>query len=294
MNRPSFNRNLWMLNTIYQAGTEGLTFEEICQKWQSSGLSKGKNYPLRSFHNHRKEILDTFNIAIRCRKNTNRYYIKNNEAAAQLMMKVLGLIGINQTIGSDISARISYTPCTGGEGFLAPITSAIQNKKMLKVVFSNSSEKTTYAEVKPLGIKEYKNCWYLLGQLVSGQFVYVNLAYTNEITPLNETFAEPTDAPVQELLVENYGSRLEEIPTEEITLKVPAAIAQQIKQFPIHPSQRELENKKSHSIFYLNLKPTTDFILDLMTFGNQIEIITPASIKEKVADEARKIIKKNQ
>ena len=60
MNRPSFNRNLWMLNTIHQAGTEGLTFEEICQKWQSSGLSKGKNYPLRSFHNHRKEILDTF------------------------------------------------------------------------------------------------------------------------------------------------------------------------------------------------------------------------------------------
>ena len=294
MNKPSFNRNLWLLNTIYQAGTEGLTFEEICKNWQSSGLSKGKNYPLRSFHNHRKEILDTFNIAIRCRKNTNRYYIKNNETAAQLMMKVLGLIGINQTLRSDISSLISYTPRTGGEGFLTPITSAIQNKKMLKVVFSNNNEKTTYDEVKPLGIKEYKNCWYLLAQLGGGQKVYVNLAYTSEITPLNETFAELTDVPVQELLVENYGSRLEEIPTEEITLKAPASISLQIKQFPIHPSQRELENKKNHSIFYLNLKPTTDFIRDLMAFGNQIEIITPASIKEKVADEARKIIKKNQ
>ena len=294
MNKPSFNRSLWLLNNIYQAGSEGLTFEEICQKWQSSGLSKGKNYPLRSFHNHRKEILDTFNIAIRCRKNTNRYYIKNNEAATQLMMKVLGLIGINQTMGSDISSLISYTPCTGGEGFLTPITSAIQSKKKLKVVVSNNSEKITYDGVKPLGIKEYKNCWYLLGQLVSGQYVYINLAYTNEITTLNETFAIPDDVPVQELLVENYGSRLENIPTEEITFKASADTAAHLNLFPLHPSQRVLENKKSHSIFYLNLKPTTDFIFDLMAFSNTLEIITPASIKEIVADEARKIIKKNQ
>ena len=296
MNPSTFNRNLWLLNTIYQAGPDGLSFEEIGQQWLKSGLSKGHKYPLRSFHNHRKEISDTFNISIRCRKNTNRYYIKASDTASQLMIKILGEMSLNQALHNNDSSLFSFSANTGGEGHLSAVASAIQNKRRLHIVYEaeNGSEKKIHKEVKPLGIKEYRGFWYLLGQGDNSEYEYINLAFALEITPMEESPFDMRDEPIQELLVENYGGTLENIPTEEITFKTSAETARYLKRFPLHPSQRVLEEKPTHSIFYLNLKPTSDFILDLMAFGNTIEIITPAVIKEKIINEARKIIKKNQ
>lgn len=294
MNQTSFNRTLWLLNTIYQAGPDGLSFEDIGQQWLKSDLSKGQSYPLRSFHNHRKEISDTFHISIRCRKNNNHYYIKPNGNADQLMVKILGELSLHHAVQTNHPSLFSFSSTTGGEGHLSAVTSAIRNQKKLKVVLENGNEKKVYEEFKPLGIKEYRSCWYLLGQTEGADYEYLNLAFTQEITPIEESQFDAKDEPIQELLVENYGGTLENIPTEEITFKTSADTARQLSRFPLHPSQRVLEEKPTHTIFYLNLKPTTDFIRDMMAFGNTIEIITPEVIKEKLINEARKIIKKNQ
>ena len=296
MNQTSFKRTLWLLNTIYQAGPDGLSFEDIGQQWLKSGLSKGQNYPLRSFHNHRKEISDTFHISIRCRKNTNRYYIKASDTADQLMVKILGELSLHHAVQTTPPSLFSFSSTTGGEGHLSTITAALRNKKKLKVILEsgNGNEKKVYDGFQPLGIKEYRGCWYLLGQTEDADYEYLNLAFTQEITPIEESQFDGKDEPVQELLVENYGGTLENIPTEEITFKTSADTARHLNHFPLHPSQRVLEEKPTHTIFYLNLKPTTDFIHDLMAFGNAVEIITPEVIKEKLINEARKIIKKNQ
>ena len=68
MKESSFQKHLWLIDTIYQTGETGITYEEINRKWQETTQSKGKNYPLRTFHNHRKEIREVFNIAVLCKK----------------------------------------------------------------------------------------------------------------------------------------------------------------------------------------------------------------------------------
>lgn len=50
----TFNRYIWLLNTLLQKGK--LTFEEISKLWQESGMGDEKPMPLRTFHQHRKAV----------------------------------------------------------------------------------------------------------------------------------------------------------------------------------------------------------------------------------------------
>ena len=65
----------------------------------------------------------------------------------------------------------------------------------------------------------------------------LNLAFAQEIIPLEESQFDAKDEPIQELLVENYGGTLENIPTEEITFKTSADTARQLSRFPLHPTR---------------------------------------------------------
>lgn len=297
MNKTSFNRSIWLLNTIYQSGTEGITFEEVCSKWANSGMSNGKDYPLRSFHNHRKEIEEIFNIPILCKKSTNSYYIRHNNQRTQLVTKLLGLISLSQVLKNDNKTvpYISINIQSGGEGFITIITNAIQNKRLVKIELNSSvnSKSIIYESFQPVGLKEYKGNWYLLGSSTAQEFCMLNLQQVMSITLMEETFEPTPENVIRELLVENYGSCLENIPTLEITFKAPSLMAENLLRNPIHVSQRLIENKKSYSIFYLNIKPTTDFIRDWMTLGSSVEILTPAVLKSAISTEAKKISRKN-
>ena len=59
-----FGRYVWLIDTLRHYGH--LSYKEINEKWQKSGLSygEGDELPLRTFHNHRKAILDIFNVVI--------------------------------------------------------------------------------------------------------------------------------------------------------------------------------------------------------------------------------------
>ena len=56
----TFNRYIWLVNTLIQAGR--LTFEEISRKWERSSLGEGKPLPIRTFHDHRKAVEELFQI----------------------------------------------------------------------------------------------------------------------------------------------------------------------------------------------------------------------------------------
>jgi hypothetical protein len=56
MAKNLFDRYIWLVDTIYQAGK--ITFEEINECWLRNDLSEGKEIPLRTFHNQRTAIED--------------------------------------------------------------------------------------------------------------------------------------------------------------------------------------------------------------------------------------------
>ena len=71
-------RYVWLIDTLRRY--KRLTFQEISELWQESGLGYGEELPLRTFHNHQKAIKDIFDVYIDCdRKDGYRYYIDEPE-----------------------------------------------------------------------------------------------------------------------------------------------------------------------------------------------------------------------
>lgn len=297
MNKLAFKKYIWLIDTIYQSGNEGISYEKLCEKWNASTLSQGKKYPLRTFHNHRNEIKDVFNVSIRCRKSTNTYYISDEGRTNPLLKKILELISVNQVVGENESllGKMQMEVRPGGECYLSKVMDAISKNLCLQLVYKPywSENEVVYPKFAPYALKEFKGFWYLLGVREETGFELVDLKDVTEIKVLQETFTAPAEDVIAAALAENFGTKVETIETQEITVKVRASIASKLRTNPIHTSQRELERKRNYSIFYYYLKPTGDFLNEILSFGSAAEVIMPLSLKSEILKEAKKIIRIN-
>ena len=61
-NANLWGRYVWLIDTVRRHGK--ITYQEISDLWQESGLSYGDELPWRTFMNHRKAIEDIFDINI--------------------------------------------------------------------------------------------------------------------------------------------------------------------------------------------------------------------------------------
>ena len=57
MSKNLINRYIWLVDTVYQAGSTGITLKEISNKWKGNWrMSGGMEYPRRTFMHHKKII----------------------------------------------------------------------------------------------------------------------------------------------------------------------------------------------------------------------------------------------
>lgn len=71
---------------------------------------------------------------------------------------------------------------------------------------------------------------------------------------------------------------------ENIVIRTYAELPGYLRSLPIHHSQKELETKDGHTDFTLRLVPTFDFIQELLLHRDQLEVISPRSLCEEVAE----------
>ena len=297
MNQAAFNRYIWLIDTIYKADKEGITYENIVQKWKESDLSAGRPYPLRTFHNHRKEIKSVFNVTIRCRKNNNRYYIADTEGNNNVLRKILELIAVNQMLDRrrELAAHLTMELHPGGECYLAQIMDAIAKNCVLQLEYKPywSDKMQKYSSFAPYALKEFKGSWYLLGQRGSRKLEIIDLKHVISLNVLTDTFVMPASAEILKLLNEHFGTVIEDVETEEIMVKVEAQVSAYLRSVPLHASQREIERKRNYSVFYFCLKPNSDFRRELLSFGSSVEVVAPQHLRSEISQDAKKITKNN-
>ena len=71
---------------------------------------------------------------------------------------------------------------------------------------------------------------------------------------------------------------------ENVKLKVSAAQANYIRSLKFHDSQEEIERNDEYSIFTYHLRPTYDFQQELLSHGEDMEVLEPQWLREEIAD----------
>lgn len=297
MTKDIIKRYIWLVDTIYQSGEDGISFDEINKKWTRSSLSEGKDYPLKTFHNHRRDIESIFSIDIECRKSTNSYYLYDPEELKNSSITTSWLIdtlAVNNLIADSqqLKDRIVFEHVPSGNQFLTRIIRAMQENKTISMHYLPFWHEQTceYQHLHPYGIKLFKQRWYLLtfNPHIDALRTF-SLDRIKELTIETKKFTFPEDFDLSSYFQPYFGIITDDtIETSLIKIRVSESQRKYLRSLPLHHSQNEIDIHEKDSIFTYWLKPTYDFIRELMRFADDVEVLEPNSLREAIKNSISK------
>ena len=310
MAKNLFNRYVWLVNTIYEAGK--ITFEEISNRWERSALGDGAPLPLRTFHNHRKEIEALFDINIECNKRGGYYYyIENAEEMERGDVRtwLLNTFAVNNLINESyaIKSRILFEEIPSGQRFLSPIIGAMRDGVELEISYKNYWQPEAHTfEIAPYCVKVFRQRWYVVACSTSDdQLRIYALDRIQKLRTLEHLFVLPDDFDPQAYFADSFGVVVDgKCKPERIRVRVSGIQRKYIRTLPLHTSQQETEIMNDSAVFEFFLRPTLDFQQELLTHAAntdcQIEVLQPQWLRVEMKQiglnlvEAHKIVGRKQ
>ena len=288
-----FGRYVWLIDTLRRH--KRLTFQEISELWQESGLSYGEELPLRTFHNHQKAIKDIFDVYIECdRKDGYRYYIDEPERLEgnNLQSWLISSYATLNQIQADnkLEDRIIFEDIPSGQTWLTPIAEAMRHGSVLSITHQGFGKPypSTF-EIEPYCLKVVKRRWYVVARSpyysernkekgVKPADVYrvYALDRISDIQDAGKTFKMKND------FEGCCGVITSDEPIQRIVLLAYGGFADYLRTLPLHESQREIGGGDESTLFEYHLKPTFDFYQLVLAQGDQVEVLEPESVRAEM------------
>jgi hypothetical protein len=289
-----FNRYVWLIDTIYRR--EKISFEEINDVWTRSTLNENyEDLPLRTFHNHRQAIEEMFDINIECDKRDGyTYYIENRDdmEKAGIRTWLLNTFAVNRLINEShkLKQRILFEKIPSGQRYLTPIIEAMRDELRLEMTYQSfwrDEPKTT--EIEPYCVKIFKQRWYVLARSLDYDALRIyslDRIYNLRIT--ETSFKLPKDFYPETIFDNAFGIILfDDIAPCIVQLKVFGKQRKYLQTLPLHHSQKESEVTDDYSVFSYFLSPTFDFMQEILSHGENIEVLTPDWFRENIIKSIR-------
>jgi hypothetical protein len=294
MAKNLINKYVWLADTIYRAGR--ITYEEINEKWLDQDIDD-KPLPLRTFHKWRIAVEDMFGLVIECkRKGGYHYYIENSEEIKRggLRNWLLSTISVsNLLLGSQsLKDRILLEDVPSGQEYLAIILDAMKTNNQIRITYQGyKREESDTFVVHPYCVKMFKQRWYMLAFCP-----YYNKMMTYALDRIigiwkldGETFEMPHGFDSEEYFANYYGI-ISDTGTDLYTvkLKLSKKQANDLRSLPLHKTQKEVERTDEYSIFTLQLCPVLDFQQEILSMGEEVEVLEPIWLRKEIAGKVKK------
>jgi predicted DNA-binding transcriptional regulator YafY len=104
----------------------------------------------------------------------------------------------------------------------------------------------------------------------------------------DETFEMPDDFSPQDYFSEYFGVLTDETPLEHVVIRAYGRTPDYLRTLPLHATQRELSQTDEYTDFSIDIRPTPDFIGQLLNHADGLEVLEPADFRLKI----REIIEK--
>lgn len=287
------DKYVWLMNTVRRAGDRGFTFKEINQEWirkDNLHLSEGLDLLPRTFHKWRIAISQQFNVEIECkRRGGYRYYIANPEVLQghDLSNWLIDTIGVSQLLMHNITLkdRILLENVPSGQHYLPEVLDAMKDNHVITITYQSFlyNYPSTY-DVHPYCVKLFKQRWYMVAYSTSRQAIRTYaLDRIIGIERQSATFEIPADFSPTVFFKNNYGVMMGSETSRDIKIRAKATQANYLRSLPLHHSQQEVVKTLNYSMFTYHLCPEYDFLMELLSMGDEIEVLEPASLRDAIA-----------
>ena len=277
-----FHQYIWIINQF--RACRQLTFEQLNRRWQDDKVADGNPLQRSSFNRHRDAILNTFGIIIECDKKTYKYYIANLSALndgsiERWLFSTLTIHGMLADSAS-VKERVVLENVPAGLEFLDTIISAIKTDRRLRMGYRKFGAEGYVKTVSPYALKLFHQRWYMLARTDEDQMRIYALDRMLSVTLTGESFRMPADFSPQAYFAEYFGVLTDQTPMAHIVLRAYGKTPDYLRTLPLHHSQREV----SDGIFSFDIRPTADFLGQLLSHGSGIEVLEPADLRERMRD----------
>ena len=273
---------------------------ELNATWKDSEDNvEGGDLLQRTLQRDIQVIREVYNIEIKCNRSTNEYeIIEDNDLYAQNLLEAFDVFRALQNYGN-LSEVIQFEKrLPAGTEYLSPLLRAIKEKRQVKLhyyKFWDRSSQTQERTIEPYLLKEAQRRWYVLAWDVEKSALRV--FGLDRIKRLDDErgvkFQHPVPKAVEHYFDDSFGAWVdnERTQAEEVVLafrKLPTDTvfipnpAKYLEAMPLHSSQEILKEEEEAIVLRLRIKITPDFIKELLSYGKQVEVLTPAHLQEEL------------
>ena len=285
MAKNFFKRYIWLVDLLSRR--KYISLQDISDEWRKSPLND-THAPLseRTFFNHRDAIFDIFGIEIKNDRSLGFYIASSDmdgDSTAQWMLHTLCLNNVLQE-NADMKNRILVEKAPSSEKHLTEVISAMRAGKVISLTYQSfyHREPSTF-NVWPYCVKYFRQRWYMLGDSDLGLRLY-SLDRFVDMEELDQTFEIPEEFDAEEFFNKYFGVCLEDNPVVDVVLKVEASQAKYFRSLPKHSSQKETDPIDGWPVFTYKLVPTYDFRQEILSYGADVEVLAPESLRKEMAD----------
>ena len=285
---------IWLVDTLMRSGEKGLTMEQIGERWNDDDemLDSGA-FAKRSFHRHRKEVADLFGIEIESYGNGHeyRYRIADSGKNDYFRRWLMDSIAVNRIVmdSRDVAQYVSLE--TYHDTSLPTLLQALSERRLVSFTYSpywKEAPSLCY-NFKPHALKLFERRWYLIGRCHERQsYRFFALDRISDCELQDYIYQRDPQFNLEEMFDGAYGIIVDEkLSVESIWLKVDPYQANYLRSLPLHKSQQEIGEKDGWPVFSLRVRPTFDLKQKLLSFGKDVEVLKPESLREKMRKEIK-------
>lgn len=265
------------------------TFQEITDYLSLESEIQAYNFNVskRTFQRDLEDIRSLYNIDIQYNFSQKVYYIDTDEQPdvnERIMEAFDTFNALNITDRLSDYIHFEKRKPQGTEN-LYGLLHAIKNKLQIKFIYHKFWEnEISHRQTEPYALKEFKNRWYVLAQdLKDNKVKSFALDRLTDLEISKKHFQYPLDFKVNEHYKYCFGiiSPNGQEP-KEIILSFDPFQGKYIKTLALHDSQVILKDNEDELQIKLNLCITFDFIMEILSYGENVKVIKPDSLIDEL------------
>lgn len=277
------------------------TFEEIKDyiENQADFSDFNASYSKRTFDRDKIEIADLFGTIIEYDYSRKVYSIKEQgqDNRKTRLLEAFNMYNFLKTSDNLANHVIFEKRKPLGTEHFYGLLHAIQNHFIVKFIHTKYWEDdVTVRTVEPYALKECAYRWYLLAKDQKDNHIKsFGLDRISELEITKIKFSYPKNYYPNEEYRNYFGIINDgEGEPEEVVLSFDAFKGKYILSFPLHESQEVLLNNENEIRIKLKIYITPDFLKEILSYGKDIKIISPESLKTAVCEILKKALKNNK
>ena len=132
----------------------------------------------------------------------------------------------------------------------------------------------------------------LMKKLKGHHYAIYSLDRMQFVSLTEECFKMPEDFSPQAYFAEYFGVLTDDTPLAHVVVRTYGKTANYFRTLPLHTSQHEIVTTDEYSDFSFDIRPTADFIGQLLSYDSGLEVMEPVELRQKLQQQVEAMLRR--